>query len=254
MAVDPLSPATRATKRNLLAVSMLAITYRAFDVTIDKIPVAGLSIAFDNRVFAFLLIASLLYFTATFALYYYIDIRNAEKTPREKEREQSYQSMRNGFWSMHAANVFKRIQKRLPSDILINANQSGTLAHEFQEMEAAHFDPSTIPHLSPQVFQIFRRSGPGRPLGEPLRPDEHTDLYEIIGKTIDDSMAKYLRSRRRHSYRFTAFLFGTRALYFTRDYLMDGVLPLALALVAFAALFHLIGLQWLRDMMPMPPG
>jgi hypothetical protein len=59
MAVDPLSPATRATKRNLLVASMLAITYRAFDVSIDKIPVAGLSISFDNRVFAFLLIATL---------------------------------------------------------------------------------------------------------------------------------------------------------------------------------------------------
>jgi hypothetical protein len=52
---DPLSPATRATKRNLLLASVLAISANAFNVSIDKIPVAGLSITFDDRLFAFLL-------------------------------------------------------------------------------------------------------------------------------------------------------------------------------------------------------
>ena len=67
---DPLSTATRATKRNLLITSILAISASAFNVKVDKIPVGGLSISFDDHLFAFLLLATLLYFFCTFALYY----------------------------------------------------------------------------------------------------------------------------------------------------------------------------------------
>ena len=85
MTTDPLSTATRTAKRNLLATATVAITYSAFDVSISKIPVSGLAIEFDNRVFAFLLIAVLLYFMVTFALYYYIDIRNVDE-PRHQRK------------------------------------------------------------------------------------------------------------------------------------------------------------------------
>jgi hypothetical protein len=41
---DPLSTATRTTKRNLLVASLVAITFRAFDISADKIVVAILAI------------------------------------------------------------------------------------------------------------------------------------------------------------------------------------------------------------------
>jgi hypothetical protein len=108
MAVDPLSPATRAAKRNLLSVSVAAITYRAFDVSISRIPLGGLEIAFDNRVFAFLLLVLLLYLIATFALYYFIDIRNIEKPVHLVEKEKNHAAKINGFWTSHAAFVGPR--------------------------------------------------------------------------------------------------------------------------------------------------
>lgn len=39
---DPLSTATRATKRNLLIASVIAISASAFNISIDRIPVGGL--------------------------------------------------------------------------------------------------------------------------------------------------------------------------------------------------------------------
>jgi hypothetical protein len=46
---DPLSPATRAMKRNLLIASVVAISANAFKVSIDRIPMEGLSESFDDR-------------------------------------------------------------------------------------------------------------------------------------------------------------------------------------------------------------
>lgn len=68
MGIDPLSSATRAAKRNLLIVSLLTITFRACQISIDKIPFSGLTINFDPGVFAFLLAALLFYFLVTFLL------------------------------------------------------------------------------------------------------------------------------------------------------------------------------------------
>jgi len=96
---DPLSPATRATKRNLLVASVLAISANVFNVSIDKIPIGGLSITFDDRLFAFLLLIVLIYFLCTFTLYYSIDIKNLEKTDHQTVSEHAYRNSRNKVWS-----------------------------------------------------------------------------------------------------------------------------------------------------------
>ena len=68
MGIDPLSSATRTAKRNLLLVSLAIITVKAFNVTIEQIPLANLSIKFDPGALGFLLTISLLYFLLTFEL------------------------------------------------------------------------------------------------------------------------------------------------------------------------------------------
>src|SRR5436305_1195225 len=87
---DPLTPATRGAKRNLLVASVLAITFKAFDVKVDKIPVAGLSIDFDDRLFSFLLLTTTAYFLVTFVLYYFIDIRNLDTTTHQKTSDKIF--------------------------------------------------------------------------------------------------------------------------------------------------------------------
>jgi hypothetical protein len=59
---SPLSSATRATKRNLLAVSLVAIAANASNLRVHQILVVGLSIDFENRVFSFLMLTALVIF------------------------------------------------------------------------------------------------------------------------------------------------------------------------------------------------
>jgi hypothetical protein len=84
---DPLSSATRAAKRNLLAASLIAVTFKAFNISVERISVVGVNMDFDRGVFEFLILASLAYFLATFCLYYYIDIRNFPRTAHENRTD-----------------------------------------------------------------------------------------------------------------------------------------------------------------------
>jgi hypothetical protein len=59
---DPLSSATRATKRNLLAVSLVPIAANASNLRVHLILVVGLSIDFKNRLFSFLMLTALVIF------------------------------------------------------------------------------------------------------------------------------------------------------------------------------------------------
>src|SRR4051812_38093337 len=94
---DPLTSSTRTTKRNLLAGSVAAITYKAFDITADKVSLAGVSITFERGVFEFLLVAMLLYFAVTFILYYYIDIKNFPRLAHQEATETWRQSKADWF-------------------------------------------------------------------------------------------------------------------------------------------------------------
>ena len=62
----------------------MGITIKAFNVTIEKIPLGGLAIKFDNRVFSFLLLLALIYFLPILLIYYFIDIRNFNPTKHQQ--------------------------------------------------------------------------------------------------------------------------------------------------------------------------
>jgi hypothetical protein len=121
MPVDPLSPATRNAKRNLLVASVLTITYEAFDVTISKIPIAGLSIDFDNRLFGFLLFATMTYFSLTFLLYYAIDINNISSTPHQDNVENTYKSHLQSFPDYISSGLLHAIKTKLPDNTTISS-------------------------------------------------------------------------------------------------------------------------------------
>src|SRR4051812_6371044 len=116
---DPLSGATRATKRNLLVASVLGIAANAFRVSVDKIPIAGLSINFDDRLFSFLLLCVLIYFLGTFILYYSIDINNFEKTSHQTESEKRYRLRINDFDSHYLTLMQNDLQARAPKEFLV---------------------------------------------------------------------------------------------------------------------------------------
>ncbi len=255
MGIDPLSTATRTAKRNLLVVATVAITYSAFDVSISKIPVGGLAVEFDNRVFAFLLIVVLLYFAGTFALYYFIDIRNIEKTKHQSDKESQYQYARNTFWSRHASTVLKRIGKSLPKGVGYSEQAGGQLANFFQEMQRPFFEERMIDHMARTLmistnlyWKPTNRGGPPTPIS----PDEDPTLHKRVEKQFRRALLQYGRRQRVHDLMLLPSLYGVRALYFFRNYIVDGVFPFVLAILALAAVLQLIDLHWLRAWVPTP--
>src|SRR6266404_9078560 len=108
---DPLSTATRATKRNLLIASVLAISANAFNVSVDKIPIGGLSLTFDDRLFAFLIFITLTYFLCTFILYYVIDIKNLEETGHQESAMKKFDQRQYDFEQSYGHRAARDLEK-----------------------------------------------------------------------------------------------------------------------------------------------
>lgn len=251
MSHDPLSPATRTTKRNLLAASVMAITYSAFDIHISKLPIAGLAIDFDDRVFSFLLLSVLFYFSVTFAVYYFVDIRNLEKTPHELENEKSTQYSQNAFWSTHAKAVLGEIGDAIAPNVVVT--HPATLGNLFQKMEEPFFDMGKVDNFCQVVaseLRIVLPKSATREHQDPLSRDANSDLYARADAIIRKAFIQYLAKRRCHRQRMILRLRAVRIFYYFRNRILDGYFPFVLALIAFASLLHIIDLHWLRYLVP----
>src|SRR5260370_13448666 len=164
---DPLSTATRATKRNLLAASVLAISANAFNVSVDKIPVGGLSITFDDRLFAFLLLIVLAYFLCTFILYYAIDMNNYEATGHQEKVEKALLQRLVSFSSKYSSKMQADLQK-LTTEYRI------LLHHAFSSF-------LTEPKFNEKPYRILTKSV--QPVDMP-RTEAMEDLYSKIDERI----------------------------------------------------------------------
>jgi len=250
MTVDPLSSSTRTTKRNLLVASVVAISYTAFDVKVSKIPVGGLSIEFDQRVFTFLLLMVLLYFFATFALYYFIDIRNVEKTSHETKAEKLFDD-RDFFYVYETRRVQRRINRALPPDVAFE--QSENLSRKFQEMQSPYYNPANFSHDLSVVTEgslLVHPKSTTRNSAEAFLRTKNAAAYAIFDGMITNALRQFPKRFRRRNRRLWVYLQSVRAIYFIRNYLTDGILPFALGVAAFLALFHVIDLHWLRRISP----
>jgi hypothetical protein len=171
MAIDPLATATRTAKRNLLAASTLAITYKAFNITIDNIPVMGLSIRFDKGAFEFLLLSAIVYFGATFLLYYIIDIRNLEQTLDQgatKENIQNRHIALRGEWQSKLAEAVSAV---LPLGYRLDGWQFGTIDVVFNNCSKlrSRIDERAL-HLGDERKSVLKIVGPPSGAGMQLDP------------------------------------------------------------------------------------
>lgn len=252
MSADPLSTSTRTTKRNLLAASVIAIAYAAFDVTISKIPLAGLEIAFDQRLFSFLILSVLIYFTATFMLYYYIDIRNFERTAHQQSSDKEYSLKRDNFAHTYARWQLKKLARLLKRPVVI---ESVSLPGALLNLEAPKFDYDRDfeGHYSNAISTLVIRQYTSKRRTEsiPLYRDGAEGEFAIVERSLSGAMSRYLWWRRLYHLGLLPKRYGIRALYFIRNYLVDGVLPVTISLIAFLALFQIIDLHWIRDFAPL---
>lgn len=276
--LDPLSPATRAVKRNLLVASVLAITIKAFDVTIDKIPLGGLSITFDNRVFVFLLLISLSYFLAIFVLYYFIDIRNVEDPPLQTQREAMLPTALDNYPLRYQQQILDHLNTKHP-DMLFStgqesiANAVGAMHYRplvFGPLAAHLWWPKRLRRIRTENFgrRVFSKSAfqPSKGARELLvmQIRQGREDSSRVPKTTPEfralnlHVARFVRGEmRRYRFRYEFFkrserarLKAMRAVYFVRNYGTDGLLPIGLALLAFGVLYGWIPVEWLRHIAP----
>lgn len=248
MAVDPLSSATRAAKRNLLVASTVGIAYRAFDVSISKIPLGGLAIEFDKRLFAFLLLAVLLYLLGTFTLYYFIDIRNVEEAPHLLRAKEAFTKRTGGFHEIVARRILRKMHKALPPDVVVTPHSENQIAMAL--INGPHpslLDSKGISEWQPSLVLLHKKQPPQTTLTR----DASGELYSIADSVIIAATKSFATRQRWYLRRLEIQLFITKAVYFVRNYITDGFLPIALALVALAALFNIVSLSWLRTLVPL---
>jgi hypothetical protein len=233
---DPLSPATRAIKRNLLVASVLAISANAFNVSIDKIPVGGLSITFDDRLFAFLLVIVLVYFLCTFILYYLIDIKNIEATGHQEKVEETLKTRLDAFAARYSRKVLDDLQT-------LTAEYRIVLHHAFDGfLQRGAMSPAEKP------YRIFTKSSPGSV--EVPRTESMEDLYSKIEQRILYWTKRFpsdrLSDRRRALFPARA----VRAMYFLRNYFLDGFFPIGLGVFGLIAILGHLNLSWMQDYLP----
>jgi hypothetical protein len=236
---DPLSAATRSNKRNLLIVSVLAISASAFNVSIDKIPVGGLSITFDSRLFAFLLLITLVYFLCTFILYYFIDIKNLKELPHQTTTEHAFREHVQGFSGRYDNRVRSDLNTIVPPHYSLSMNYTFT-----QQSPAREFNPG--------FYALFTMDEKDRSGMFAQMVDRSQD--EGLHQTIDDRLRYwikcYKRAERLDWHRGHFVVTASRAVYFMRNYFIDGMLPIMLGFFALITILGHIDLTWIQNYLP----
>jgi hypothetical protein len=250
---DPLSSVTRGLKRNLMIVGLLAVTYKGFDVTIEKIPAStiGVAIHWDERVFTFVLLAMLLYMLLAFALSYYIDMRNWDKTKHQKRTEQDYMRSVAGFASRYEKRILELVKPLVPADVNIGL----AISQMGSNIERKAVTPDYRRRIRQREFVISLyklskvpagRSGKNIDLGR----DDHKELYEKIDAIVWRFWRRYSARRMLHKIALLPRLWAVRSAYGVRNYVLDGWLPISLGVIAIMGLLNVIPLRWLQHLVP----
>jgi hypothetical protein len=251
---DPLSPATRNTKRQLLVVSVIALTFKAFEISIEKIPVAGLTINFDRGVFEFLIAIALIYLLLTFILYYYIDIRNFPETAHEENTKKWKSESIDKFiydWYEDAEALLNSVA---PPGYYIHLNPSyrETLRDIIDpKRKLSFFAMLKAQGILPSQAQPNRDdpvsiSGPSGPNDETIRAGAAAKAKEIL---VERTRA-FRPAFRVYLLKLWPRLFTVRTAYFVRNYLTDGFLPIFLGCVALLSMYDFIDVHFLARFVP----
>ncbi len=256
---DPLTSATRATKRNLLLTSIVAITFKAFDISADHIPVAGLSIKYDKGVFEFLLLILLCYFLATFILYYYIDIRNFPRSSHQDATDEWHKQKYSHFsWNTRGAFGGFLQELSTPEWRLILSHHgdghisgwAGDRPSALKYRERLKSSPLVCASEHLMYSKIHKASNVSGPHDYDAGNPEHVRLALVVQE-------RWNRTMRWLPLRYAWFkmtlrprLWTVAFAYFFRNYVVDGALPIFVALISLAALYNLLDVHLLAQLAP----
>jgi hypothetical protein len=252
---DPLSSATRNTKRQLLVIGVVAITFKAFNVSIEKIPLSVLVINFDRGVFEFLLAIALAYLLLTFALYYYIDIRNFPRTLHQENTDAWKAQHIEQFIGDWYIQTSEAVAKFAPAGFTIHVSP------EYQELLRDVIDPKRNAEqllelkrqgIMPPPVQVQRRvdfisiAGPTPPGHERLRSEAEAKAQAVL----DDRTKQFPRAFRWHLRKLAPRTAVVRLVYITRNYITDGLLPILIGVIALLAIYNVVDVRALAYLIP----
>jgi hypothetical protein len=248
MAIEPFSETTLHTKRNLLVAGTLAITYRAFDVSVEKIPVAGIVIDFNRGIFAFLLVVVLFYFLVSFAVYFFIDVKNFEQPPHQLGSLDRLSKALTARVSRLTDRIEEKINGQLSDGdfIRLEARVRGDLL-ELQDLPKLKRRAFLRELNVASTYGLLKRDGS---LNRRLERDKHRELYERVDRLVASAIRRSIwfeaiptfLQRRRHS--------GVTFVYLLRSYILDGLFPFLLGVVGLLAMYGYLPLDWLRYVAP----
>jgi len=232
---DPLSGTTRKAKRNLILASLIAIALPTFDVTLDKLSLAGLSFSHTPGLPEFLLLSLILYFAITFGLHYYADVKDFTGIPHQRETESRRHEKYNEF-------VRDFLSRSLWKDLV----STGTLKDDFATQYSRWVDgyPSTLR----LVVRMIR----------------YPITWSSYLRHANEKRNEVVRRFQRQVWQFPLayFWFGTkldvptntvRLLYWLRSTFFECIFPALFALLAILVLIGAANLRPLAHYVPKTP-
>jgi len=243
----------------LLLASVVAITFRAFDISADKIPIAGIQITYDRGAFEFLMVLLLGYFLLTFALYYYIDIKNFIRVHHQDETE-AWRKER----TYRLAHQFEReidAQARfLPRDkgywLGVTSTLDDHIRSRFEDFPLTlvliyrlHKSPINVGSFVTIYRNTTRNGRPDIEIATKPTSEEEALKVEFVNQMQDRLRALPLRYFLSNMQTLPVLL-AVRLAYILRNYGVDGVLPIGAAIVALLGLYDLIDLHSLAALAP----
>jgi hypothetical protein len=210
---------------------VVGIAANAFNVSIEKIPIAGLSISFDDRLFSFLLVIVLLYFFLTFTLYYAIDIKNLEVPAHQTAAESWFIESQTTFGIRYFEKLQEKMSRLTPDRYRLNlTNFSGFYANDM---------PTVASYKLTNAIS-----------GQELPRDENKEIYERLDNLQTKHVKQYAAAKMGNRRIARLWLSGTRLMYTARNYFFDGILPIGLGAIAIVTLLGHFDLSWMQSYMP----
>lgn len=252
MATDPLSSATRTNKRNLIAAASAVILLKTYSGKVEKLPVGGVTFRIEPGAVMFALVVTVAYFLTTFAMYYWIDLKDNKPIEYEVSLRKWYDKALHNYRISKGSRLEKEIRKKL------SLGQDVIFQHSFTETLFFNYGWRAL--RLPRSF-TRKQNELGYPVkfGRSLSPvlSEITRLNEEQNKLLDqmDAIIYFSLFAYRMTYPFRQIQFfityaTKKSVFIIRNYFFDGILPLALGVAALSAAYDLVPLDWLKELAP----
>lgn len=254
MASEPLSAATRATKRNLLLASAAVVLIKVFHISLKNVSLLGGTLATEPGTVLFALTMATLYLLGSFLIYYRADMRSLDKTDLEVAVDDYYsrqvQSLRDMAWG-EVTRYFNSLEGKGDDISLI-----GGISYLIEsESVFAKIDVSLIRRMHQQKLYVVLNN---------FNPNDSVDRFEKVYLTnqawleFEMWFVKYLKDYRwavmARKIPLALKAARKKSIFMFRTYMWDGLLPVSFGILALAAAYDLVDLAWIKSFAPPIPA